>query len=416
MRTLALQMIVPEGMRSCEFATIGEGSRMAGQGLNQRLATEPFDPLAVASALSKQFSETAAAYDESASFPFENIRLLYEAGLVSLTAPKEFGGAGAGFAETADIIRIVARGEPSTALILIMQYINLATLPKGRWPEHLVRRVLSDAVNHGALINAFRVEPELGTPIRGGLPATTARRSGDGWSISGRKIYSTGAEGLTYAIIWARTDEAEPRVGGFLVPLSAPGITIEKTWNPLGMRATGSHDAVLDDVHVPLDHAVDIRLPSEWDSRGEGQASWFGILPGALYTGIAEAARDWLVQFLKNRVPTNLGQPLATVPRIQQAVGEIEELISVNRRLIASATRDIDDGLQLSQSEAGMIKVVTTENAIVAVEKALKLTGNHGISRNNPLERHHRDVLCGRIHSPQEDTVRLGAGRLALGI
>jgi alkylation response protein AidB-like acyl-CoA dehydrogenase len=122
------------------------------------------------------------------------------------------------------------------------------------------------------------------------------------------------------------------------------------------------------------------------------------------------------VTFLKNRVPTNLGAPLSTVPRIQQAVGEIEELITVNRRLIASAARDIDEGVSFTQSESGLIKVVTTENAIAAVEKALKLTGNHGISRNNPLERHHRDVLCGRIHSPQEDTVRLGAGRLVLGV
>jgi len=389
---------------------------MTAQNLRHKPAAEALDPLRSAAVLAARFAETAAAYDESAAFPSENIRLLHEAGLVALTAPAEFGGGGAGFAEAAEVIRTIARGEPSTALIMIMQYINLATIPTGRWPGHLVRKVLSDAVENGALINAFRVEPELGTPVRGGLPATTAKRTEDGWSISGRKIYSTGAEGLTYAIVWARTDEEQPRVGGFLVPLNTPGFTIEKTWNPLGMRATGSHDAVFDNVEVPFDHAVDIRPPEEWGSRGEGQAAWFGILPGALYTGIAEAARDWLVSFLKNRVPTNLGAPLATVPRIQQAVGEIEELITVNRRLIASATRDVDEGAPFTQSEAGLIKVVTTENAISAVEKALKLTGNHGVSRNNPLERHHRDVLCGRIHSPQEDTVRLGAGRLALGI
>lgn len=141
---------------------------------------------------------------------------------------------------------------------------------------------------------------------------------------------------MTWAIVWARTDEAEPRVGGFLVPANAPGLRIEKTWNPLGMRATGSHDAVLEDVRVPLDYAADIRLPSEWDTRGEGQAAWFGTLPGALYTGVAEAARDWLVRFLRERVPTNLGQPLATVPRIQQAVGEIEELIDRDRLALLS--------------------------------------------------------------------------------
>ncbi|RVG74845.1 acyl-CoA dehydrogenase family protein [Sinorhizobium meliloti] len=383
---------------------------------NQQKTISPFDPVRIAAELSVRFAQTAASYDESASFPFENIRLAHEAGLIALTAPVEHGGAGAGLAVAAEVIRHVARGEPSTALILIMQYINLATIPNSGWPQNLIQRVLGDAARKGSLINAFRVEPELGTPVRGGLPKTTARRAKGGWSISGRKIYSTGVEGLTYAVVWARTDEADPRVGAFLVPLEAAGLAIEKTWNPLGMRATGSHDVVLEDVRVPSDHAVDIRLPSEWGGRSEGQAAWFGLLPGALYTGVAEAARDWLVTFLRNRVPTNLGQPLSSVPRIQHAVGEIEELIAVNRRLIASAAGDIDRGLPLPATEANLIKTVTTENAIAAVEKALKLTGNHGISRNNPLERHHRDVLCGRIHSPQEDTVRVEAGRIALGI
>jgi alkylation response protein AidB-like acyl-CoA dehydrogenase len=374
------------------------------------------DFLEVATGLAEQFSATAAAVDAATDFPHDNFRLLREARLLALTAPAELGGDGAGLQVAAEVIRIIARGEPSTALILSMQYMNLATLPLGRWPQHLVRRVVTDAVERGGLINALRVEPELGTPIRGGLPATTARSVDDGWSISGRKIYSTGIEGLTWAIVWAKTSEPEPRVGAMLVPADAPGLSVERTWNTLGMRATGSHDAVLDDVRVPADFAADIRPPAEWDARAEGQATWFGTLPGALYTGVAEAARDWLVGFLKARVPTNLGQPLATVPRIQQAVGEIEELIAVNRRLLGSVARDFDEGRRITPTEAGLIKVVTTENAIAAVEKALRLTGNHGVSRRNPLERHHRDVLCARIHSPQEDTVRLGAGRAALGV
>jgi alkylation response protein AidB-like acyl-CoA dehydrogenase len=372
--------------------------------------------LEVASTLAAEFAKTAASLDVSAEFPHDNIRQLHQVGLSALTAPAELGGRGAGLAETAEIIRLLAKGDPSTALIMIMQYINLATLPFGRWPAHLLEKVVGDAVRDGALINALRAEPELGTPVRGGLPATTATRTGDGWSLSGRKIYSTGIEGLSWAVVWARTNEADPRVGTFLVPADAPGLRIEKTWNPMGMRATGSHDVVLDNVQLPFDHAADIRLPSDWDARGEGQTAWSAILPGALYTGVAQAARDWLITFLKQRVPTNLGQPLATLPRIQQAVGEIEELITVNRRLIGSAARDIDEGRSVPPSDAGLIKLTTTENAISVVEKALKLSGNHGISRNNPLERHHRDVMCGRIHSPQEDTVRSSAGRIALGL
>lgn len=363
-----------------------------------------------------ELAATAGDHDESGAFPHENFRKLQEYGLLALTAPVAHGGRGAGLADAATVIGEIAKGEPSTALILVMQYINLATLPGERWPEHLVRRVLADAATNGALINALRVEPELGTPVRGGLPATTARRTGDGWSLSGRKIYSTGIAGLTWCIVWGRTDEEEPRVGAFLVPAKADGLRIEQTWNPLGMRATASHDAILDNVRIPLDHAVDIRRPEEWKERDGSQTAWMAVLLGALYDGVARAARDWLVQFLHDRKPANLGAALATVPRIQQAFGEIEELLVTNARLLRSAARDADAGEAPSSTESSLLKLTVTENAILAVEKALRLTGNHGISRNNPLERHYRNVLCGRIHSPQEDTVRIAAGRAALGI
>ena len=374
-------------------------------------------PLALAdavAALTARFAATAADYDASGDFPHANFALLREAGLLALTAPVEFGGRGGGLSEAAEVIGGVARGEPSTALVLTMQYLNLATLPRGRWPRALVERVIRDAVDRGALVNALRVEPELGTPVRGGLPATTARRTPDGWRISGRKIYSTGIDGLAWAIVWARTDEAEPRVGAFLVPADAPGIRIERTWKALGMRATASHDIVLDDVAIPAEFAADLRPPQDWAAGEAGQPVWIAVLIGALYDGVARAARDWLVSFLKARVPTNLGAPLSSLPRVQEAVGAIEERLAVNARLIRSAARDADDGRPSSAVEAGLLKLTLTETAIEVVERALKLTGNHGIARANPLERHLRDVLCGRIHSPQEDTARLNAGRLAL--
>lgn len=374
-------------------------------------------PLALAdtvAALTARFAATAADYDASGEFPHANFALLREAGLLALTAPAELGGRGGGLSEAAEVIGGVARGEPSTALVLTMQYLNLATLPRGRWPRALVERVIRDAVDRGALVNALRVEPELGTPVRGGLPATIARRTADGWRISGRKIYSTGIDGLAWAIVWARTDEAEPRVGAFLVPADAPGIRIERTWKALGMRATASHDVVLDDVAIPAEFAADLRQPQDWAVGEAGQAVWIAVLIGALYDGVARAARDWLVSFLKARVPSNLGAPLSSLPRVQEAVGAIEERLFANARLIRSAARDADDGRPPSAIEAGLLKVTLTETAVEVVERALKLTGNHGIARANPLERHLRDVLCGRIHSPQEDTARLNAGRLAL--
>lgn len=357
----------------------------------------------------------AAANDAAGRFPQEGIAALRGAGLLGLTAPVRFGGGGAGLGVAAEVIGEIGRADPSVALIAAMHYINLATLPRGRWRPELLAQILPQAAQ-GALLNALRVEPDLGTPLRGGLPATTARRTATGWRLSGRKIYSTGSEGLTWGLVWARTDEEEPRLGQFLVPLSLPGIRIEKSWDTLGLRASASHTVVFEDVALPPEAAADIRRPADWSARPDEAAVWGGVLTGAIYTGVAEAARDWTVGFLRARIPANLGRPLAELPRVQEAVGAIAELIATSRRLLASAAAATDAGAPPTAVEAGLIKHRTTENAIAAVERALKLAGNHGIARANPLERHLRDVLCGRIHSPQEDTLLIAAGRAALGV
>jgi alkylation response protein AidB-like acyl-CoA dehydrogenase len=88
----------------------------------------------------------------------------------------------------------------------------------------------------------------------------------------------------------------------------------------------------------------------------------------------------------------------------------------VNARLIESSAGDFDDGVGPSAGESNAIKLTVTNNAVAVVEDALSLTGNHGLTRVNPLERHYRDVLCGRIHTPQDDSTRIGLGRAALGL
>jgi len=179
---------------------------------------------------------------------------------------------------------------------------------------------------------------------------------------------------------------------------------------------SGSHDVIFDDVVIPLDAEVDVRKPADWRAPDPAQATVHTIFVAAIYDGIARAARDWLVTFLKTRVPANLGAPLASLPRAQEILGGIEARLAVNTRLIDSFAADFDDGLPLSAIESNIVKLTVTNNAVAAVEDALSLTSNHGLSRKNPLERHYRDVLCGRVHTPQDDTTKITAGRLALGV
>ncbi|MET0791580.1 MAG: acyl-CoA dehydrogenase family protein, partial [Polyangiaceae bacterium] len=143
---------------------------------------------------------------------------------------------------------------------------------------------------------------------------------------------------------------------------------------------------------------------------------WNALSISTIYDGVARAARDWLAQYLKERVPTNLGAALATLPRFQEKFGEIEALLYANRVLIENAAARAEAGEAVSATEANLVKYIATGNAIRAVEIGLELTGNPGLSRKNPLERHYRDVLCSRIHSPQNDTILTSAGRTGFGI
>jgi hypothetical protein len=370
-----------------------------------------------ANALASEFASRAALHDRDGSFPFENFNRLSETGLLALTVPTALGGVGAGAVDTARVINIIGKADPSTALVLSMHYIqHLLMAMSSRWPGRLARKLARETVDGVALINALRVEPDLGSPSRGGLPATVARRTDTGWRLSGRKIYSTGAPILKWYAIWAKTDEPEVRVGLFLVPAGLPGTRIVETWDHLGLRASGSHDIVFDDVVFPIDYEIDVREPEKWREADFTQAAIHATFIAAIYDGVAQAARDWLIEFLKSRAPSNLGASLATLPRVQEVVGGIEARLAINARLIESFAADYDDGALLSVSEANIIKLAVTNNAVAVVEDALSLAGNQGLTRTNPLERHYRDVLCGRVHTPQDDATRAIAGRLALGI
>jgi alkylation response protein AidB-like acyl-CoA dehydrogenase len=370
-----------------------------------------------ANALACEFAAKAAQHDRDASFPFENFTRLFEAGLQALTVPAALGGLGAGALDSARVLNILAKADPSTALVLSMHYIQHLLMARStRWPGRLARKLAAETVEGLALINALRVEPDLGSPSRGGLPATIARRTETGWRLSGRKIYSTGAPILKWYAVWARTDEPDLRVGLFLVPAGLPGTCIVETWDHLGLRASGSHDILFEDVVFPFDHEIDVRKPEEWQAPDFNQAAVHAIFLAAIYDGVARAARDWLVGFLKSRVPSNLGASLATLPRVQEIVGGIEARLCVNARLIESFASDFDEGRSLSVTESNVVKLTVTNNAVAVVEDALSLTSNHGLNRANPLERHYRDALCGRVHTPQDDATRVTVGRLALGI
>ena len=281
-------------------------------------------------------------------------------------------------------------------------------------------RVFSSALAGPALINALRVEPELGTPARGGVPATRAVPTADGFRLSGRKIFSTGSYGLRGCVVWAATTEDDPagqRSGPFLVPADAPGITIVETWDHLGMRASASHDVVFEDDADPA-RPRGRAAPGRRVDPGLRPAhvmGWMIVLLLSVYDGVAQAARDWLVGYLTNaRRPTS-ARRWPSLPRFQARSARSRHSCRQRGLLgsLAATSTPAARPAERAGARPGWRRPSSPATSI-AVQRAVALIGNAGLTRHNPLQRHLRDVLCGRIHTPQDDAMLDAAGRAAL--
>jgi alkylation response protein AidB-like acyl-CoA dehydrogenase len=347
--------------------------------------------------ITRALAAHAAENDRTGDFPAQGIQITHDAGLLTFTA-----GGRHGLADTVRVLTALGQGDPSVALIGAMTIFSHTAA--ATWPADIYAEVLAESARRPTLINSLRVEPELGTPARGGLPATTARRTADGWELTGHKIFSTGAVALRWMQVWARTDEDLVRAGAFLVRTDSPGITVDRTWSHLGLRASRSDDVTFDRVRVPYEATIFAADPG-------GLRAWNALGLGAIYLGVARSARDWLTRYLNERTPTNLGQPLASLPRFQSEVGEIELALLSASTLVDSLAAAVDRGETV---DANLGKTAATRAAIDAVQRAVALIGNAALTQHHPLERHLRDVLCGRIHTPQDDVVLTSAGRTAL--
>lgn len=353
-----------------------------------------------AEGLAARFAERAAAHDLGASFPFDNFADLREAGLLKLTTPRAYGGDEASLYELVQLQERLAYGDGSTALAFgwhIGQMLHLRTTRK--WPEELFAELCRAVVTDGAMINTFASEAASGSPSRGGKPETTAIADNGGWRITGRKTFSTLSPILDRFVVSAFVPD-EDRADDFLIHRT-DGVTIVETWDTLGMRATGSHDVVLDGVWV------DARMRLGGRQGIDDGGGWLLHIP-ACYMGIALAARDYALAFARSYQPNTMKEPIAALPSVQHAIGEMEAELRTARSLLYAAAdrwdREADNRSSL-RPELGLAKYVATNSAIRIVDLAMRIVGAASLERKRPLERYYRDVRAGLHNPPMDNTV-----------
>ncbi|GGD58522.1 acyl-CoA dehydrogenase family protein [Paenibacillus nasutitermitis] len=349
--------------------------------------------------LAARFAKRAAQHDREGSFPFENFADLRESGYLKLTVPQEYGGEEISLYELVLLQERLAYGDGSTALAVgwhIGQVLHLRTT--GKWPQEVFADVCRSIVQDGTMINTFASEAASGSPSRGGQPETIAVSEEGGWRITGRKTYSTLSPILDRFVVSAYIPEEEC-TSDFLIRRNER-VSVVETWDTLGMRATGSHDVVLDGVLT----GTGMRLSGKGTDDGGG---WLLHIP-ACYMGIAMAARDFALEFARSYRPNNLGEPIASLPSVQHTIGEMEiELRTARSFLYAAADRwdrEKDERPSL-RPELGLAKYAVTNNAVKVVDLAMRIVGGASLSRKLPLERYYRDVRAGLHNPPMDNTV-----------
>ena len=274
-----------------------------------------------------KFRSHAVYNDQHSRFPYENIEWLVNEGYTLLTLPKAYGGEGASVEDMVIIQTYLGSIDGATALSIGWHLSVVGQLYEQKmWDESMLNQ-FAESIRKGALVNRAVSEAETGSPTRGGRPATNAIKNENGYILNGVKTFTSMSKGLTHFIVSAY-DETIEQVGFYLIEKDTPGVEIADNWNMVGMRATESHDLILNDVQIPEQNFVEIR-----GAGGKKPNGWILHIPST-YLGIAQAARDYAVDFAKTYSPNSIEGTIGDITTVQQNIGKMESLLLSARHFL----------------------------------------------------------------------------------
>jgi alkylation response protein AidB-like acyl-CoA dehydrogenase len=352
------------------------------------------------------FAESAARKDLTGEFVAENYAEMKRRKLFSAGVPEALGGGGASHTELCGLLRELAQFCPSTALALSMhQHLLAAAVWRhlhGQRAEALLRKV--------AEAELVLVSTGAGDWLESSGKAV---RVDGGYRVTAEKRFGSGCPAGDLAITSAPYDDPEsgPSVLHFPVPLKAEGVSIREDWDTLGMRATGSHTLVFEDVFVP-DGSIALKRP-----RGPWHPSWSVVLTVAPplymapYVGAGEAAADIARAHARQRAGDG---------HLPYLVGEMENALTVaqmalREMMAVAAGYEFSPDLQLA-SEALIRKTLVVQSVRTVVNKAVEIVGGGAYFRRSRLERLWRDVQAAQFHPLPESKQLVFTGRVAMGL
>jgi butyryl-CoA dehydrogenase len=343
----------------------------------------------------------AAGIDKSGEFPTDVMVAAAQHGLLGVTIPRQWGGAGRDYVSYALAIEAVARASATVAVSLSVTNSLVAEViahagrdaQREKWLRPLAR---------GEAIGSFALsEPEAGTDAAN--QQTKAVKNGSGYRITGRKVWVANAEEAKVAIVFASTRPGLRGQGvtAFLVPMDTPGIVRTARADSLGVRGLGCMDLELD-ITVSDDQVIGhvdqgFRL-AMWALQGGRVA----IAAQAL--GIGQAAIDEAIAYAKTR--EQFGQPIANYQAIQWMIADMATELEAARMLTLKAAA-AKDRQEKSALEASMAKLAASEAAHKAADKAMQILASAGYRRGSVVERLFRDVRATEIYQGTSEAQRM---------
>jgi len=355
----------------------------------------------------------AARIDESGVFPSALIRVAGEHGLTGATVPEAWGGAGRDYLSYALAIEAVSRASATVGVILIVANSLVAEV-LARFGSDAQRERWLRLLATGQAIGAFALSEEnAGTDAANLEMQATLVDDGKSYSLTGRKVWVACAEAADVALVFAVTRPGQRAHGitAFLVPMNTPGIERSALTDSLGVRGLGCMDLTFSDVRVPADHVV--------GAVNEGfQAAMWALEGGrvaiaAQALGIGQAALDEALQHAKAR--QTFGKPIADREAIQFMLADMATELDAARMLTYKAA-----SLKATQAsivtEAAQAKLVASEAAHKAADKAMQILASAGYRRGSKVERYFRDARATEIYQGTSETQRMVIADHILGL
>lgn len=357
--------------------------------------------------LAADFATRAAAHDRDGSHPIENYRRLADEGFLDFNIALEWGGAGVGLLGHIIAFEALAQGCPSTALAFNMHASVVMPVMLSDEVERVAKQRLADlVVTEKKLIAGNFSEPETtGFVNSRPLTARAKRLPGDGYSLTGRKMFASMLEAADYVMVMAYPDDAtSPHAAMILlVPRDAAGRSVNANWDTLGMRATRSDQLILEDCRLP-DSACLYRSDDMRRFR-QDHLNWFWGSYTAVYLGVAQAAYDEIRRVMRERLPAGAAQPLAYHPDVRRHIATMSADLEAARLVTYRSAWLSDTEGPTPETIAALYraKYIVGEAASRITRTALTLGGAHGIFKGSRLEQLFRDAALAPLHPPPSD-------------